>query len=232
MNNNVRDLYNLKKINKLNNIDQLYNKDELKNLIINTQKIEKTNINISNLVNEKKEDNKKDLENSIKKRINLPYKGIIKDFNYDKKIKDESDLIIHKVSENDKKGFVSEMNTFQNKIQVQNKEIKDIYSIDKQLVHKKEFEYQHKYKYRSKIETNDESDLRIDRIDYYKKEQNKVEDNKKKIDNILLNLIDSGILSEELDSINYDKINTKDLENTLKETFGEEEFNKMMKELK
>ena len=142
------------------------------------------------------------------------------------------DLIINKVSENDKKGFVSEMNTFQNKIQVQNKEIKDIYSIDKQLVHKKEFEYQHKYKYRSKIETNDESDLRIDRIDYYKKEQNKVEDNKKKIDNILLNLIDSGILSEELDSINYDKINTKDLENTLKETFGEEEFNKMMKELK
>jgi len=80
------------------------------------------------------------------------------------------------------------------------------------------------------LESNDESDLRTDRIEFYKKEQNKLDDSKKKIDDILLNLIDSGVLSENLDSINYDKINAKELESTLKNIFGEEEFNKLIKE--
>lgn len=230
--NNNRDSYNMRKINKLNNIDQIYNKDELKKMIINPQQIEKPNLNLVSLIESKNLENEKDLNESIKKRINQPYKGIIKDFNYDKKIKNESDLVIHKVTEEDKKLFDKDMNIYQNKIENQNKEIKNIYSLDKELEHKKDFEYQHKYKYRSKIENVDESDLRIDRIEYYKKEQNKLEDNKKKIDDILLNLIDSGILSENLDSINYEKINTKDLENTLKNAFGEEEFNRLLKELK
>jgi len=231
MNINARETYNMKKIKKLNNIDQMYNKDDLKNMIINPIKIEKPSINIQTLVDNKNLENNKELEESIKKRVNLPYKGIIKNFNYDKIIKNEKDLIVHKVSNEDKKFFDDDMDKFKNKINSIDNEIKDIYSIDKETKHKKEFEYQHKYKYRSKLETTDDSDLRIDRIEYYKKEQNKLEDNKKKIDNVLLNLIDMGILSENLDSINYDKINTTELENTLKDVFGEEEFTKLMKEL-
>ena len=231
MNTNARDTYNMKKIKKFNNIDQMYNKDDLKNMIINPVKIEKPSINIQTLVDNKNLENNKELEESLKKRVNLPYKGIIKNFNYDKIIKNEKDLIVHKVSNEDKKFFNDDMDKFKNKINSIDNEIKDIYSIDKETKHKKEFEYQHKYKYRSKLETTDDSDLRIDRIEYYKKEQNKLEDNKKKIDNVLLNLIDMGILSENLDSINYDKINTTELENTLKDVFGEEEFTKLMKEL-
>ena len=123
------------------------------------------------------------------------------------------------------------MDNFEKTISDQNKDIKDTYSLDKKTEHKKEFDYQHKYKYRVKLDTNDEDDLRTDRIEFYKKEQNKIEDNKKKIDDILLNLIDSGILSENMESINYDKINTNELENTLKNVFGDEEFEKLMKEL-
>ena len=122
------------------------------------------------------------------------------------------------------------MTNFKSKNNNIDNEIKDTYSVAKQTTHKKEFEYQHKYKYRSKLESNDESDLRTDRIEFYKKEQNKLDDSKKKIDDILLNLIDSGVLSENLDSINYDKINAKELESTLKNIFGEEEFNKLIKE--
>jgi len=235
LNSNIRNSYNIKKIKKFNNIDQTYNQDELKNLIIKPQKIEKPNINIQSLVDNRDNTNKKDLDESIKKRVNQPYKGIIKDFDYSKiREKHEEDLIVHKVTETDKdeKIFDEKMNTFEKKIAEQNKDIKDTYSLDKKTEHKKEFDYQHKYKYRVKIDSSDNDDLRVDRIEFYKKEQNKVEENKKKIDDILLNLIDSGILSENMESINYDKIDTNDLEIKLKNAFGEEEFEKLLKELK
>ncbi len=231
--NNSRDAYNMKKIKKFNTIDQLHNKDDLKNLILKPQTIEKPNINIKALTDVRKHENDSVVEESKKKMVNNPYKGIIKDFNYEKKIKEQKDLVVHKVTEvdKDKKVFDNNMGSFKTTIKTQNEEIKDIYSIDKKTQHKKDFEYQHKYKYRSKLETGEESDLRVDRIEYYKKEQEKMEDNKKKIDNILLDLIDSGILSENLDSINYDKIDTSKLEETLKKTFGEDEFKKIMLEL-
>lgn len=224
----------MKKIRKFNNIDQMYNQDDFKNLILKPQKIDKPNINLDSLINSKEKTNTNDLEESIKKRTNEPYKGIIKNFDYSKlKVKDEEDLIVHKVNEEDKniEIFDSKMSVFHNKIEKQNKDIKDTYSMDKKTEHKKEFDYQHKYKYRTKIDSGDNEDLRIDRIEYYKKEQSKFEENKKKIDDILLNLIDSGILSDNLESIDYDKINSNDLENTLKNAFGEDEFNKILKEL-
>lgn len=223
----------MRKMKKFNNIDQMYNQNDFKNLILKPQKIEKPNINLDSLINNKEQSNTTDLKESIKKRTNEPYKGIIKNFDYSKiREKHEEDLIIHKVNEEDKniKVFDTNMNVFHNKIEKQNKDIKDTYSIDKKTEHKKEFDYQHKYKYRTKIDSED-NDLRVDRIEFYKKEQSKIEDNKKKVDDILLNLIDSGILSENLESIDYDKVDTNDLENKLKKVFGEEEFNKILKEL-
>ncbi len=233
---NVRDrnAYNIKKIKQFNNIDQLHNKDDIKNLIIKPEKIEKPNLNIKSLIDERVSTNNRELEDSKKKMVNNPYKGIIKDFNYEKKIKEQKDLIVHKVTEQDKdkKKFDANMGNFKEKNNTIDNEIKDIYSLDKKNEHKKDFEYQHKYKYRNKLETNsEESDLRVDRIEFYKKEQQKLEDNKKKIDNILLDLIDSGVLSDNLDSINFDKIDADKLADTLKTTFGEEEFNKLLKEL-
>lgn len=233
-NSNIRNSYNMKKIKKFNNIDQIYNQDELKNLIIKPQKIEKPNINIKSLIDDRDSVNKKDLEESRNKRVNQPYKGIIKDFDYSKiREKHEEDLIVHTVSEKDKdqKVFDEKMGIFETEIAQQNKDIKDTYSLDKKTEHKKEFDYQHKYKYRVKIDTQDNDDLRVDRIEFYKKEQNKIEENKKKIDDILLNLIDSGILSENMESINYDKININEFELKLKNAFGEEEFQKLLKDI-
>jgi hypothetical protein len=234
MKSNIRDSYNIKKIRKFNNIDQNYNEDDLKNLIIKPEKIEKPNIDISKLLDEKINKTECELADSIQKRTNKTYKGIIKDkdFDFNKDIKQSEDLLIYKVNINDKnqKVFDEKMNVFKNKIDDQNVHNNNVYSLDNKNTHKKEFEYQHRYKYRSKISTDD-SDLRIDRIEYYKNEQNKIDNSKKKIDNILLNLIDSGILSENLDSIDYDKVNTDDLEKTLKNVFGDEEFKKIMNEL-
>jgi hypothetical protein len=224
----------MKKIKKFNNIDQMYNKDDLKNLIIKPQKIEKPNINIKSLIDTKEINNKNELNECLKKRINEPYKGIIKDFDYSKiREKHEEDLVVHTVTDADKdiKLFDEKMDTFHNKIEQQNKNIQDTYSLDKKTEHKKEFDYQHKYKYRVKIDSTGDDELRVDRIEFYKKEQSKVEENKKKIDDILLNLIDSGILSENMESIDYNKIDTDELENKLKKVFGDEEFEKILKEL-
>lgn len=234
--NNVRDrdAYNMKKIKKFNSIDHSYNTEDLKNLIIKQEKIIKPNIDIKALANEREKINLVEFKESEKKRVNNPYKGIIKDFNYEKKLKKQEDLVVHKVTEQDKDltQFDEKMGVYKHNITTHNNEINEVYSIDKKNKHKKDFEYQHKYKYRTKLDsTNEDADLRVDRIDFYKKEQNKLEDNKKKIDNILMDLIDVGILSDSMDSINFDKIDADKLAETLKNTFGEEEYEKLIKEL-
>ncbi len=133
--NNVRDreAYNMKKIKKFNSIDQMHNTEDLKNLIIKPIKIEKANIDIKALANSREQSNLSELKQSEQKRVNNPYKGIIKDFNYDQKLKKQDDLIVHKVTEQDKdkKQFDEKMDVFKEKITTQNTEIKDIYSIDK-----------------------------------------------------------------------------------------------------
>ena len=227
-----REEYNLRKIQKFNKIDQSYDTDSLKQMIIKPEKIEKPNINIENLVKNRETDGKKELDECIKKRTNLPYKGIIKNFNYNRKFDKSEDLIVHKVTAEDKLHFNEEIENYNDKIKKQNKEIGDTYSKDKEDQNKKNFEYQHKYKYRGKIDNDSDVDLRTDRIEFYKKEQQKMEDSKKKIDDILVNLIDSGVLSENLENINYDKIDVDELEKTLIKEFGEEEFTKLMKEIK
>ena len=49
-NSNIKNSYNMKKIKKFNNIDQMYNQNDLKNLILKSQKIEKPNINLYSLI--------------------------------------------------------------------------------------------------------------------------------------------------------------------------------------
>jgi hypothetical protein len=229
-----RDSYNMRKIHQFNKIDQTFDKENLKQLIIKPIKIEKPNQNILTLVNSRETESKKELDECVKKRTNQPYKGIIKNFNYNKEFKKQDDLIVHKVTDKDKIGFNDEVTKYNTTIKSQNIEIKDVYSNDKKNEHKKQFEYQHKYKYRNKLEntTDTDADLRVDRIEFYKKEQQKLEDSKKKIDDILGNLIDSGVLSENFDSINYDKINVDELEQTLINQFGKEEYKKLLKEIK
>ena len=53
---NSRDSYNLKKIQKFNKIDQTYDKDSLKQMIIKPEKIEKPNLNIENLIKNRESD--------------------------------------------------------------------------------------------------------------------------------------------------------------------------------
>jgi hypothetical protein len=224
-----RDLYNLKKIQRFNNIDQKYSNNSINNMQdLKPQKIDKVNVDLNKLVQDRKHYNQHELDESIKKRTNLPYKGIIKNFDFNKiRANHKEDLIVHKVTEADKKTFNEDINKYSNTITKQQKELSEIYAENKKNDHKKNFEYQHKYKYRTKLDDNSggDGDVRIDRIEYYKKEQLKVEESKKKMDDILMNLINKNAISENLDNFDINKIDIKDineLANYYKECYGED----------
>lgn len=226
-----RDLYNLKKIQRFNNIDQKYSNNSINNMQdLKPQKIDKVNVDLNKLVQDRKHYNQHELDESIKKRTNLPYKGIIKNFDFNKiRANHKEDLIVHKVTEADKKTFNEDINKYSNTITKQQKELSEIYAENKKNDHKKNFEYQHKYKYRTKLDDNGggdgDGDVRIDRIEYYKKEQLKVEESKKKMDDILMNLINKNAISENLDNFDINKIDIKDineLANYYKECYGED----------
>jgi len=235
--NSFKNQYNIKKIEKYNKLDQASssNIDTLKNLIIKPTIINKNNnLDLNKILPTKQKEYDLEAHEAFKKRTNLPYKGIIKDFDFSKiRDKHSEDLIVHKVSNKDKLFFNDDKSKYEKTISKQNDDLTKTFSKDKINEHKKHFEYQHKYKFRNKFDNNSTSnnDIRTDRIEFYKNEQQKNEDSKRKIDDILLNLIDSGVISENLDSINYDKINIIDLEKKLIQEFGQEEFNKLMADI-
>ena len=193
----------LAKINELDkNRDMLHlDKDELRNAIIRPIKIEKADkqdiiIKYRDLQNNIS--SKKELEDLWKKRTNQTYKNIIKDEKYQKKeYKKKEDLIIHKVTNADKFGVDTELKDFQGKIEVQNGELKIQYSSSKEVEHKKKFEYNNKYKYTVKFDPKAHEELKDNNVEYFKKEQEKNEKDKKKVDDIIQNLLNSDSLSEE-----------------------------------
>jgi hypothetical protein len=211
----------LMKINELEkNKDKLHlSNDELRNVIIRPIKLEKANKQEIYKDLEKITLSKTKLEELWKKRTNNGYKHIIKDEKYqNKKYEKKEDLIIHKVTDADKLGIDNDYNTYANNIENQNGELKVIYSTSKELEHKKKFEYNNKYKYSTKYNPNQHENLKDDNIEYFKKEQEKSEKDKKTIDNVIENLINVEVLTDneknELDCISnnkdYNKDNNKD----------------------
>jgi hypothetical protein len=193
----------LAKINELEkNRDRLnLDKDELRNAIIRPIKIEKADkqeVIIKYRDLENNVSSKRELDELWKKRTNQAYKNIIKDEKYQKKdYKKKEDLIVHKVTDADKLGVDNELKDFQGKIEVQNGELKIQYSASKETEHKKKFEYNNKYKYAAKYDPKAHDDLKDDNVEYFKKEQEKNEKDKKKVDDIIQSLLNSNILSEE-----------------------------------
>ena len=217
----------ISKINELErNKDKLHlDKDELRNAIIRPIKIEKSDkqevvIKYKDL---EKNFNKKELENLWNKRTNQAYKNIIKDDRFLKKdYKKKEDLIVHKVTDLDKLGVDEELKDFEGKIESQNGELKIQYSQSKELEHKKKFEYNNKYKYATKYNPKAHEDLKEDNVEFFKQEQEKIEKDKKKIDDIIQSLITSNILSEQ---------EKKDLED-LQEDEKQEKITKITNETK
>ena len=218
------------KLITLNNIDKKYNLDELTKKIFPQTKEGKSfkDGELKNEINNKKMLLDKEYDKAILNRKNNPYKCIIKKFDYSKKITDEKELIVFRPKDEDKINFINDYNKQKDIKKQQDIEIKNIYTDDKKDDYVKQFEYKHKYKYNISVENTD-SDLRVDRIIFYKKEQEK--NNNNNINDIFDDLIKKGALSENLDNIDYDKINADELEQQLIKEFGKEKYEELMKSL-
>jgi hypothetical protein len=209
--------HNIKKMEMKNNIDKMYDRDEYKNKILQPIKLEKKKINIVSEIEKKKKQLDDCEKEGSKKRTNHPYKGIIKKFDYDKKLNDEKDLIVFYAKDEIKDDFDDNLKNHKALVKKQDKDIADIYTEDEKLSHTKKFEYVQKYKYLNCTdEVSDSTNLRVDRIEHYKKSEPHQSAPK-------INIAD--ITDEDLEKINVD-----DLEKRLIAKYGLKKYKQLMEQ--
>jgi len=244
-NNNSRQIRTMNILQQqLKNIDQITNMEQLENInnninirkedvifsVIRPMKIEKNNsdaIEINNKFNDAKGNFVVQRTQLWEGRTNQPYKNIMKNEDYNKAFKNEKDLIVHKVTAADKieKILLKELESLEGEIEKHDSELKSIYSLSEKTKHLKKFDYEHVVKYeRIKYDPAEFIDMKMDRMDILKREQKKIEGNKKKIDEVFNDLINKGIIDdvqkemsnyENNDVVNNDDINIDDFEREL-----------------
>merc|ERR1712046_13807 len=69
-------------------------------------------------------------------RTNQPYKNILKNEDYNKKFKNKEDLIVHKITDEDKIGLLDEYEKLVHLLETHNKELKVVYSTSNKTKHK------------------------------------------------------------------------------------------------
>ncbi|AYV77246.1 MAG: hypothetical protein Barrevirus23_3 [Barrevirus sp.] len=209
----MKQMQQIKQMERLNELDLSVDKDKIRESIIKPIKIEKNKQDRVELEKKWKESENNYMDSSGKdfgqevrqywaKRTNQPYKNIMKNEDYTKKIASDKDLIVHRVTSKDKEGVEEGYIDLKGKLEKHDDELKVIYSTSKKNEHKKKFEYNHVYKYRMQDQQGenkgkDHEDLKEDRIKYYKAQQKKEEIGKKKKDILFDALISDGIFDKE-----------------------------------
>jgi hypothetical protein len=218
---NKINLAKIEQIKRAKNIDDIgFDKKKLTNMIICPITINKTNKKeldeaYNDIIPQYEKKNNKILEEWWKTRTNQPYKNVIKKelfnnkqykkfykddiFNTNFKSKDE--LLVHKVTSDDYDELLleAEFELLNDIIEKHNDELKVIYSSSKKNHYKKEFEYVQNYRYRLEYNPKNSEELK----DFYKKEQKKINKEKKMIDDVISTLIENDELTkEEIEKIN------------------------------
>ena len=231
----IKNKYINKKITSLNNLDKQNENSLLIDKIIKPIKEEKvSHQHLKKSIEIKKKELEDNEKEGLKTRKNFPYKGIIKNFDYNKVIKNEKDLIVFRPKDENKETFKEDIKIYKDEIKKQNIENKNVYSDDKKTDYNKKFEYVQKYKYKSNLSNTSEIEgdsLRSDRIEFYKKEQSKIDKNNSIINDIFVDLINKGVLTDNLDNVNMDNFDVDDIEQKLIKEFGKEEYDRLMKEI-
>lgn len=194
----------LKNLSKINNstkkdITELIIKPE--NNKLTKEELEQIDVNYKEMENKfGNEDNyKKNLQKYWDKRTNQPYKNILKEEDYTKSFKEKDDLIVHKVTDLDKDEEKLEME-FKEKDEDREKhdgELKAIYTLSKKAENKKKFEYNNVYKFRFKYDPKDHDSNKQDKMEYYKKQQKKLDKENKRFNEAIESLVNSNIYSKE-----------------------------------
>jgi len=243
---NKMNMAKLEQIKRAKNIEDMgIDKKEITDLVICPIVINKTKKNeldeaYGDIVPQYSSKNNKFLEEWWNSRTNQPYKNIIKKdlFNKDFKkfykenifatnVKDKKDLLIHKITDADSDSLLleAEFELLSGIIEKHNDELKVIYSASKKNKYKKEFEYVQNYRYRLEYNPKNSEELK----DFYKKEQKKINKEKRMIDDVINNLIENDQLTvEEIEKLsselNVSKKPSKidNLEDELRKELGDD----------
>ena len=176
----AKEMQQVRHINKMNEINNKYDKNKIRDAVIQPISITKKKEDKIKLENEwrnaernyfdkSRENYGTEVQEYWNKRTNQPYKNIIKNDDVMKKqYKSKDDLIVHRVTREDKKGVDESYKKLEENLEKHDDELKTIYSISKKNEHKKKFEYNHVYKYRVQYDPKDHDNLKQDRIKYYK----------------------------------------------------------------
>ena len=200
-NTQTQDDSNDRRKNKKTNIS-----NKAKNIIedmLKPQKIVKDNKDVKN--NFKDRENEQELIKKGKKKFditNAPYKVIIKDKIVTKKVEDvkKEDILVHKSIREidaDRKRFDTELSTKHIEKEKINDELKIEFNVDNYDTHKKSFEFKQTFIRNMAYEEKTFDQNKEDYIEFYRRKQKEEEDGKKLCDEILLNLVDEGIISKD-----------------------------------
>lgn len=203
--NRIRENNTIRQLQNTNN-SQNKNVDKIKEYILPEISIKKNNDPI--LLKKNYEEAKKNYDGVIvdywKERTNLPYKNILKNEDYNKKISNSKDLIVHRVSNKDKIGLDQQFDFKKKEFDEQNNELKVIYSSSNKNEHKKKFQYNHIYKYRiqydpkqKETEIKDHTQLKNDNNKYIEQKIQKENQLLKDKESIISSLVQEGIFNND-----------------------------------
>jgi len=236
---NLRKLQQIKQNVRLNELEKIIDKDKIRETIIKPLKVKEEKIDkneLHNMIITKNKEFVPEREDFWRARTNQPYKNILKNEDYSlffqKKNNDlkKEELIVHKVTDADKleERLMKEFIELSDAIEKHDHELKAIYSLSEKMNHKKKFYYVHVNKYEKiKYDPADFNDMKKDKVELYKKEQEKIDRGKKKIDDIIEDLVYKGMLTQEdIDELNKQKKDTyedsDDLDKLLEQLTEEE----------
>lgn len=183
---------------------------------------------------------KKNIKKYWDKRTNTPYKNILVKEDYTKNFKDKKDLIVYKVTDEDKdeEKLEFEYKDLEKNVENHDNELKIIYSTSKEAQYKKKFEYNNVYKFRIKYDPKDHQEKKQDKIEYYKKEQKRLEKGNKKFNDIVESMVTNDLfdknqleklgITNNNNEISVDMEKIDQLESELKNSLGNDEYNKLM----
>lgn len=231
----------LKKAKNINDLNVTH--DQLIKYVICPMKAEKLDKEVAiRLFNERDstyDHSKQDLGKTASKileqwwnsRTNMPYKNILKNENYKKDFKTVDDLMVYKVTalDKDKIKLKKEYKKLKKMLETHNSELKVIYSASKEAKYKEDFDYVQKYKYRLKYDPKNFDDLKK----FYKKEQKKIVQDTKRIDDMIETFLENADLSQDDMKNEWDELEKlKEMDKLEDETAIEDPIEKLEAELK
>lgn len=240
----LRKLHEIKKMQRYSDISSLYDKDKLRDAIINPEqhtvsdKEREEIMGKFNMMDTNYSDYMEYMMTYWKGRTNTPYKAITdknvkfrgkmykQDFKKD--IKKTDDLIIHKVTPLEKqratKIIENDFADFLAKKKEHDDELEVIFALSEKGKHFKKFQYNHKFKYRLKFKPSDHTKMKKSKFKLYEDEMKKLEQGRKNMDLILNGMIQSDIWSkDELSDfgiLDGDQIDIDELEKKLEKKLG------------